>query len=517
MSDPALLASVDFGTTGVRTLIADANGGVRGSGACEVVIQQSSDGRAEQSLESFWEAFLTSWKAALRQAEIDPRQIQALGFSHQRCSFAFADRDGRPLTNLIVWMDHRGIPCLEDWQRATPPEAYYDIVGLPIYYISSLSKILWFRQHAPEIYRAAAFIWPISNFIIRRLGVANPPVDHATASFYGLLDSRNRVWSETILQALDLERKLLPELVQPATIVGHLSDPAAAAELGLPLGLPLVIGGGDQQCAALGSGMIRPGQSLINLGTATALMTAVDRPVRDPNHIIPCVCHAAPGRWEMEGHTQASGVIFQRFRDEFASEEKTLANRLGADIYDLLTRQAAQSKPGADGLLFLPMFNGSTAPVVQPHGAGAMLGLRLSHTRADVLRALLEGICLENRWILEAMAASGATLERISITGGASKSAFWNQLHADILGQPVTQVNTSNAALVGAVICAGLGTGIFSQVEDAIRVFSSSPGATYTPDGQLGRVYRRLYEEFSRAYNLLCSSGVYRNLSALYE
>lgn len=516
MSDPALLASVDFGTTGVRTLITGADGSIRGSGACEVLIQQSSDGRAEQSLDVFWEAFLTAWKAALSQSGVDSSQIQALGFSHQRCTFAFADRNGRPLTNLIVWMDHRGIPCLEDWQRATPLSSYYDIVGLPIYYISSLSKILWFKQYAPEIYHAAESIWPITNFIVSRLGVAHPPVDHATASFFGLLDSRDRTWSEPIIRALGIDRNHLPELVQPGTIIGHLSDPSAAAQLELPLGLPLVIGGGDQQCAALGSGMIRPGQSLINLGTATALMTAVDQPVRDPNHVIPCVCHAAPGRWEMEGHTQASGVIFQRFRDELAPEEKNLAERMGADTYDLLTCQAARSKPGADGLLFLPMFNGSTAPVVQPAGAGALLGLRLSHSRADLLRALMEGICLENRWILEAMADSGATIDKISITGGASKSAFWNQLHADILGRPVTQVKTSNAALVGAVICAGLGTGIFDNVEDAIKVFSSS-GATYQPESQHSIVYNRLYATFSQAYNLLCSSGVYQNLSTLYN
>jgi xylulokinase len=413
-------------------------------------------------------------------------------------------------------MDRRGIPYLEPWRQSTPLPIYYEITGLPIYYISSLSKILWFKDKASSLFTSAAHIWPIASLIAARMGVVNPPIDHATASFYGLMDTRERIWSNSISQVLGLDQEKLPELVPPGTIIGRLSNPQAAVQLGLPLGLPLVIGGGDQQCAALGSGMIHLGHSLINLGTATALMASVNQAVRDPNHIIPCVCHAAPGYWEMEGHTQASGVILQRFRDELGAIENQLAQQSGRDIYDLLTEQASRSRPGSSGLLFLPMFNGSTAPVDEPHGAGTLIGLRLSHTRADLLRAILEGICLENRWILETMQHSGARIEKISLTGGASKSAFWNQLHADILKSPITQVKTSNAALIGAAICAGLGVKVFANVEEAVGVFSQS-GATYLPNQDTAAVYDHLYEQFISAYSRLCASGVYKELRLLAE
>ncbi len=309
---------------------------------------------------------------------------------------------------------------------------------------------------------------------------------------------------------------MLPPLVPPGTLVGRLTNRQAATDLGLPVGLPLVIGGGDQQCAALGSGMIHLGHSLINLGTATALMAAVDKPIRDPNGIIPCVSHAAPGQWEMEGHTQASGIILQRFRDEFAWAERTLAESVEGDVYEYLIAQAEHSTPGANGLLFLPMFNGSTVPIDDPTGTGALIGIKPAHTRADTLRAILEGICYENRWVIEAMMSSGAMIREIFITGGASKSPFWNQLHADILGRSVLQIKTSNAALVGAAICAGLGVGLFHSAEDGVERFSKF-GDAYLSNKDTSTQYDRMYQLFVRAYQALSRAQVFADLRSSIE
>lgn len=516
MPTEPFIATFDFGTTGVRALILDASGQSLGNGSSEVTIQQTVTGFAEQSLDDFWDAMLAAWKATVEQAKVDTNKIKVLGFSHQRCTFAFADDAGQPLTRFIVWMDRRGIPYLEKIHQDIGREDYYRITGLPIYYISSLSKILWFADQMPELSRRASRIWPISNFIMTRLGVVDPPIDHASASFVGLMDGDRREWSNEITAAMELDIAKFPSLVPPGTMVGRLINEEAANDLGLQVGLPLVIGGGDQQCSALGSGMIQLGQSLINLGTATALMAAVDRPIRDPNGIIPCVSHAAPGQWEMEGHTQASGIILQRFRDEFAWAERNLAEIIKMDVYDYLTAQAEQSPPGANGLLFLPMLNGSTAPINQPFGTGALIGIKPAHSRADTLRAILEGICLENRWILEAMVNSGAVIDETFITGGASKSPFWNQLHADILGTPVIQIKTSNAALVGAAICAGLGIGLFQSVEEGVEKFSHV-GALYLPNKDTALNYDQLYHLFVRAYNSLSDAQVFADLRASKE
>jgi xylulokinase len=516
MSHRSLLASIDFGTTGVRVLIVDSEGNTLGTGACSVKILPTSAGTSEQTLDDFWDALLVAWQDAVEKARISTKNILAVGVSHQRCTFALADQDGKPISNLIVWMDRRGIPYLQQVHDLIGLKKYYEITGLPIYYISSLSKILWFRHQAEELFRATSHIWPIANFIFARMGVLDAPIDEATGSFYGLMDTRQRSWANNLTDDLDLDITKLPELVHPASVVGKLTDRTASEAFGLLLGTPLVIGGGDQQCAALGSGMIRVGQSIINLGTATALMAAVSEPVRDPNYTIPCVCHAAPGLWEMEGHTQASGIILQRFRDEFAQHEARVASQLDEDIYDYLMHFASLSTPGAAGLLLLPMFNGSTAPVNDPYSSGVLIGLRLSHTRNDILRAILEGICMENRWIIESMIQSGAAVNDIYITGGASKSDFWNQLQANILKRPITRLQTSNAALIGAAICAGLGIGIFSTIEEGLDRYHRT-GTRYLPKEQTAVAYDQLYAEFIQTYTTLGNSEVFKNLRSIGE
>jgi xylulokinase len=508
----SLLAAIDLGTTGVRAVVIDTNGHQLGSGACEINILPTATGFAEQAVDGFWQAMVGAVQRALNEACASPGDVAAVGFSHQRCTFALADADGAPLTHLIVWMDQRGLPYLDEIRQCIGVPAYYDVAGLPIYYISSLSKLLWLRENASDVYQSAQRVWPITNFMLARMGVIDPPIDHATGSFYGLMDTRTRAWSRDLIERLGLDRDKLPRLVSSGTVVGELSDREAASQLQLRVGTPLVIGGGDQQCAALGSGMIEVGQSLISLGTGTAVMAAVSEPVRDPNHIIPCVCHAAPGQWEMEGHAQAAaGIILQRFRDEFADAEMAVARRLGRDAYDLLSEEASCAPPGASGLLFIPTLNGSVAPIDYPCSSGVLVGLRPSHTRSDIIRAIMEGMCLENRWILEHLRASGATIEAVHITGGASKSRFWNQLHADILRRPTIRVGTSNAALVGAAICAGIGIGVFSDARAGVAALTSM-AETYHPDMQLTTIYDQLYDVFQRAYAALRQADVYQPL-----
>ncbi|RLB05795.1 MAG: hypothetical protein DRG83_01770 [Deltaproteobacteria bacterium] len=511
-----LLMAIDLGTTGVRALVIDTNGRQLGSGTCEVNILPTATGFAEQEIDAFWQAMIEAAQCALSAACVRSKDIAAIGISHQRCTFALADADGTPLTNLIVWMDQRGMSYIDDIRQRINPPAYYDVTGLPIYYISSLTKLLWLRDNVPAVYRSARRVWPIANFMLVRMGVNDPPIDYATGSFYGLMDFRKRIWSRDLAETLGVDVDKLPRLVPSGTVVGQLSDRTTAVQLQLPLGIPLVIGGGDQQCAALGSGMIESGQSLISLGTATAVMAAVDEPVGDPNHIIPCVCHVAPDQWEMEGHTQASGIILQRFRDEFAAAEVAVARYLGRDPYALLSEEASHSPAGASGLLFIPTLNGSTAPIDYPYSSGVLIGLRPSHTRADIVRAIMEGICLENRWILEHMQNSGIIIKTTYITGGASKSRFWNQLHADILQCPISRVGTSNAALVGAAICAGIGLGIFNNVRDGVATLSHV-AETYYPNTHLAPLYTKLYNIFREAYAALRQADIYRPLREIVK
>lgn len=510
-----LLAAFDFGTTGVRVEVFSPDGSAICSYSLPVSIVQTAKRTAEQSIEEYWNVFLALWEKVKQDPFVKLNEIASIGFSHQRCTFALVDEHGSPLTPLIVWMDKRGLRYLPEIENRINKRNYYNVTGLPIYYISSISKLLWLRDNL-ETFHKTYKIWPITNFILQKLGVNNPPVDHATASFYGFFDSRIRRWDLDIIKELGLHPKMFPALVQPGTIVGRIVDQVAVSTLGVCSGTPLVIGGGDQQCAALGSGMINPGKTLINLGTATAIMTSVDKPIRDPNCIIPCVCHAAPGKWEMEGHTQASGLILNRFLEEFGKTGLSDTKLSRMRPYENLSKQAEQSPPGSDGLVFLPVFNGSTVPIDYPYGTGMMLGIRQIHSRNHFIRSIFEGICFENRWVLESIQKSGVEINDVLFAGGGSKSSFWNQLHADILKRNVINVTNNNATLIGAAICAGIGIGLFKNDEDGVKAFTLS-GKSYTPNLDNNSIFEENFSIFIRTYEVLRKEGIFEDLYEFAE
>lgn len=510
MSSQVLIGAFDFGTTGVRAMISTDCGNILGIGTCDTEILILENGRFEQTLVDYKKAMFLAWDQAIANSKVDPKQIRALGFSHQRCTFGLADRLGDPLTNFIVWMDRRGEERLERFCKDISNEDYYNVVGLPIYLISAISKLLWFKRHAKDTLDNAERIWPITNFVLADMGLKDPPIDYATASFYGFMNCRSKTWDKTILNLAGLTSDLFPDLVPSGTVVGRLSSFEYANRMGLKKGISLVIGGGDQQCAALGSGLVKSGQSIINIGTATAIMTGLDVPVFDPNHIIPCVAHVVKDTWEMEGHTQASGLILQNYRDYFGLEEINRAISQNKDVYDLLCEMASKSKPGANNLIFLPMLNGSTIPISQSNASGCILGLTTSHTKADILRSILEGICYENRWAIEAIQKTGARVGNITITGGGGKSDIWCQLHADILHRSVMKVQQSNVALIGASICAGIGIKTFADAYQGVDRYCRTemeflPGAN---DGQ----YDHYFELFVEIYNTLNSQGIFNKI-----
>lgn len=507
-----IIAAVDLGTTGARCELFTDKGESVGADSVEFIVSENERGWAETPVSVFWNAFLKTFKNAYIQANAKPDEIIGIAFSQQRCTFAFADSDGNPLTNLIVWMDRRGIGYLDEIRAKIDPDQYYERQGLPIYQVSSLSKIYWFLHETPNLYQKAAYVWPIANFIAVRLGIKKPPVDHSTASFYGVFDSTQRKWIQEHIETLGLNPSHFGELVSPASIIGYVNNQMVADDLGIRNGIPVIIGGGDQQCAAFGSGMFRKGRSLIVIGSASAIMASVDKPVRDPQHIIPCPCHAVPDQWELEGHTQASGMILQKFRNELSKAEMDQAKREGRDFYDLLTEQASSSIPGARGLLFHPFFNGSQAPVNYTESSGTLIGLRMSHNRGDISRALMEGICFENYWIIKQIRSCGVPIDTIILSGGGSKSKLWNQIHADTFNCEIIKSGINNAAIVGAALCGFYALGYISDLDEFVARFDK-PGRVFSPIEENVPLYQEAFRNWLDLYEILRNNGIYPRLN----
>ncbi|MCC7359719.1 MAG: hypothetical protein IT317_09590, partial [Anaerolineales bacterium] len=380
----SLLLSLDLGTTALKAGLFSSAGELRQFAAREQQLHFRGPERVEQSLRATWRLACEATRELL--AAVDGQAVEAVVLSNQRGSVAPMDSHGEPLTDLIVWMDRRGLPQVDRLRATIGAERYYNTSGHPIVPITGVTKCLWLQHAAPDLWDQTAVVGPPQTLFLRWLGCAEAVVDESSGSYLFPCDLRARQWSRPIAQALDFPLDRLPRLVAATQIVGRLSE-RAAQQLGLPSGIALVAGGGDGQCAAAGAGVVAPGSVMVNVGTAAGVQVYLDQPAFDPAHTLNCAAHVVPGAWEMEGHTQASGTIFRWFRDEFGGSEQLVAAHSRRDAYDLLVEQAATAPAGCDGLICLPMFNGSTAPIVDPYARGAFLGLRLAHKRQHLIRA----------------------------------------------------------------------------------------------------------------------------------
>jgi xylulokinase len=504
-SSRSTILSLDLGTTAIKVGLFATSGELLCLASREQQLLFPQSDRVEQSLTDTWQFVCQATKEII--TDQDPGKIAAIVVTVQRGSVVPLDEDGEPLTDLIVWMDQRGLGQVERLQTVVGNETYYNISGHPIVPITGISKVLWLHQEASEIWEKTTCVGAPQTVFLHWLGCKESLIDTSAGSYLFPNDIRKKTWSKKVADKLAFPVNKLPRLVAATDIVGKLSE-QAGKDLGLPSGIPIVAGGGDGQCAAAGTGVVNPGNVMVNIGTGTGVQVFLTEPTFDPAYTLNCASHVVPGAWEMEGHTQASGVVFRWFRDEFCEFEVEEAARLNLDAYDLIVDQARQAAPGADDLIFIPTFNGSTAPIVDPSARGAFIGLRLSHTRSHVIRSILEGITLEIRWMLDTIADSGIPVDEIHLSGGGSKNHLWNQIHADILNRPIYPVINPDAALVGAAMCAAVALGHYAEFETAAEAFVQL-GPSIEPKQENTEIYQKTYDRYVKTFEFLSKNDVF--------
>jgi xylulokinase len=507
-STSPLVLSFDIGTTAIKVGLFSVEGQLLRIESREQRLIFQDGGRVEQAPLETWELIAGATRQVLQGYKATA--VKAIALALQRGTVIPLDRNGQPLSNFIVWMDKRGLPITKWMESRVSRLAYYDTSGHPISYITGVSKVLWIHQCAQDIQSKIYVIAPPETLFLRWLGCEDFVCAHSSGTYLFPFRIEEKTWSEEISKAFDFPLERLPKLVTSVEIVGKLSKQAAAA-LGLPAGIALVPGGGDGQCAALGCGAIQPGLCMINIGTATGVQTYLPQPLKDPNHILNCAAHVVPEGWEMEGHTQSSGAVFRWCRDEFGAVELALQRITPLDAYDLLVEQARIAPPGCDGLLFLPLFNGSIAPKMDQQARGAFLGLSLAHKRNHVIRAILEGISLEIRWLLDTIDAVGADIQEVRLVGGGARNPHWNRIHADILNRPIRTLRITDAALVGAAMCAAVASGYFNGFDEAASKFIQIK-ETIEPNPENRTVYDATYQNYRDAFSILSDSGIYAQL-----
>src|SRR5436190_9046123 len=386
---------IDVGTGGTRAVLIDAEGRVKASATGEhAPFASPQTGWAEQDPRDWWSAATLAVREVLAKTGISPEQIGAVGFSGQMHGAVLLDKQDEVLRPAIIWCDQRtSDQCIAITEKIGAARLI-ELTCNPALTGFTLPKLLWAREFEPEAWQQVSSVLLPKDYVRLRL-TGDKATDVADASGTLLFDVTNRRWSQLMLAAAEINEALMPRVYESPEITGVVSA-AGAEATGLRAGTPVVAGGGDQSAGAVGMGIVRPGAVSATIGTSGVVFAASDKPALDPKGRVHTFCHAVPGRWHVMGVTQGAGLSLRWFRDQFGAGADD-----GRDPYERLTAEAAAAPPGAKGLLWTPYLMGERTPHLDPHARAALVGLTASHTRAHVVRAILEGVAFSLRDTVE--------------------------------------------------------------------------------------------------------------------
>jgi len=489
---------IDVGTTGTRAVIVRPDGHVLGAATGDhQPMRMPKPGWAEQDPSDWWEATIQAVRAALEAASLTGDEIAAIGLSGQMHGVVLLDKAHAVLRPSLIWCDQRSqAQC--DWITSqVGGERLIQLVSNPALTGFSAPKIIWVRDHEPEVFeRSANFLLPKDYVRFRLTGEFATDVSDASGTL--LFDVTNRRWSQEMLGMLDLDARLLPRAYESPEVTGQITRETAVVT-GLKAGTPVVGGGGDQASSAVGNGIVLPGLTSATLGTSGVIFTHTDLPKLDPLGRIHTFCHAVPGKWHVMGVTQGAGLSLRWFRDQFGASEAWLAHQTGVDPYELIIEQAAKIPPGSQGLLWLPYLMGERTPHLDAHARGMWFGLTAAHTRGHMIRSILEGVAFSLRDSIEIFKELEIPVEQIRVSGGGSRSFLWRQIQADIYGKELVTLRTSEGSAFGAALLAGVGAGIYASVEESARA-AIQIRESMAPQAANVQLYNRQYQIYRALY-----------------
>ncbi len=507
---PNYVVAHDLGTTGNKATLYDREGKLVGASFHAYATEYAQAGWAEQNPADWWDAVCQSTRRLLSETGVRKNDIACITFSGQMMGAVPLDKDARPLRKAIIWADQRALDQ-ERWiGERVSFEDLYQITGHRLSSSYSLAKILWIREHQPDIFGATHKFVHAKDAVVARL-TGNFATDPSDASSMNLYDLNSSAWSAMILDAVDLPVDVLPEIRASIDVVGEVRA-EIAEDVGVAAGTPVVIGGGDGACAAAGAGVIEEGSAYNYVGSSSWIAISTAKPIYDPDYRTFTFSHVIPDMFMPTGTMQAAGASYQWTRDQLSLFEKETAERLGISPYELINLEVAQVAPGADGLFFLPYLMGERSPRWNPHARGAFVGLTIRHTRAHMYRAVLEGVTMNLRVILDAFRDQGTEIEAMRLIGGGASGRIWNQIMADVYGMPVQRLAIlEEATSMGAALVGGVGVGLypgFSMIETMNDI-----AATVMPDSRAQATYDHMLPVFNQLYEALAPA--YEEIAAL--
>ncbi|MEH2128425.1 xylulokinase [Nostoc sp.] len=481
-----IVIGLDLGTGGVRAIAVNLQGQIIAQSTRSYPLLTPQPGWTEQNSSDWVEASLDALFDVTQQ--LNGHQAIALGLSGQMHGMVPLDVEGKAIRPAILWNDQRTGKAVAEIEAAIPRQELIQRTGNPAITGFQLAKLLWLRTEEPQAYTR---LWQILlpkdylGYVLTGEAVTEP----SDASGVGCLNLANRQWDKDILHTLDINPALFPPVIESTAIAGRLKS-EMAARVGLPVGLPVIAGGGDNAAAAIGLGISSSNLSRgsLSIGTSGVIFAPCDRPIPDPEGRVHLFCHV-DGGYHLLGVTLAAGGSLRWYRDTFAPHISY------TDLMDM----AERSQPGARGVLFLPHLAGERSPYLDPDTRGAFVNLSLAHTQADIIRAVLEGVAFSLREALEVISAI-APLDQLLATGGGARSHIWLQILADVLQTKLVAPKAEEGAAYGAAILAMVGIGVYPNLAAALKILSQD---TNVVQPQPNPLYEAGFKRYKLLYDTL--------------
>lgn len=499
------LVGLDGGTTGCKTCIFDLEGNLIANDYREYPCQYPKPGWVEQTADDLLPNFYDSIKAAIAVSKINPLDIAGFGFSSQGAVIGLLDEAGNLIRPFVGWQDLRGEEGgVEYLLDKIPREEIYKITGDPVGLCFSNNKLAWLKLNEPGNWAKTVMFSTHQDYFLKQFGADGYYTDFSSASREGMMDIDRGCWSKELHDALGIPLlKRAKIIAEPGKIVGYINE-SVSEKTGLPVGTPISMGAHDQNCCTFGAGAVEDGTAVLVLGTFGSCFVVSDESVRDPKGRLVVKGNHGVGNYTIEAFSATAGSAYRWYRDVFCDYEKEIAQREGKDPYEVINEEIASSAIGANGVTFLSYLQGASGARINGNARGTFVGMTLSTGKADMARAVMEGICYEMYDIIRAEEEAGIKLKAIRLTGGAVKSPIWCQMMADTFQYPIQILQTSETGCLGAALYAGVGVGVYKDCKEAAKVVRITK--TYEPNPDNFDKYKKAYKKFVQVYEALDGS-----------
>ncbi len=505
------LLAHDVGTTGDKACIYTDKGKLIASSYETYETIYGESGEVEQDPEDWYRAFCQSTKKVVDEAGIKPGDVEAISFSGHMMGCVPVDSTGN-LTRkkTFLWADMRSSQEGKELFSKINHSDFYRITGggldIETY---PVTKIPWLKKHEPEVFKNTYKFLGTKDYLVLKL-TGNFVTDFSDASDTGMMDLKKGKWSKEILQAAGIPQDKLPPIKSSSEVVGKINA-ETAEKSGLMEGIPVILGGGDVPCAALGAGAISEGSAHACIGSAMWLSITSHKPAYDFDKRPFLLSSLIPDYYVSQMAMYSAGIALQWFKNELCQTEVRAAEMLDVSPYDLICMKASQVPPGANKLIFLPFLRGGGAPYYNLNDSGVYLGLKLTHQKEHMARALLEGVALNAKSIYNIL-TKHADIEEIRLIGGGSKGELWRKIICDVMGIQVLGCKvTQEANSLGAAINAGVGIKLYKDYSVADEIVKIRE--VHQPDKEINEKYNKLYKIFEKTYHSL--EGVYEQMAEL--